>query len=149
MGQQIHIQVYRCTTSQQCTQMHAWVLAHTCLQNSEHAPVTGTNTHAQTHRQTHLHALIRASLATQMQCRRARFDPWVGNIPWRRARPPTIVFFPGEFHGQRSLVGYCRWNLKELDMTEWLIHFTFMAVPQNITNRTTIWSSNSTFGYLS
>ena len=29
-------------------------------------------------------------------------------IPWRRARQPTPVFLPGEFHGhgQRSLVGY-------------------------------------------
>ena len=27
---------------------------------------------------------------------------------------------PGEFHGQRSLVGYCPWGCKELDTTEWL-----------------------------
>ena len=27
---------------------------------------------------------------------------------------------PGEFHGQRSLVGYSPWGHKELDMTEWL-----------------------------
>ena len=33
-------------------------------------------------------------------------DPWVGKIPWRRERLPTPVFLPGEFHGQRSLVGY-------------------------------------------
>ena len=26
-------------------------------------------------------------------------DPWVGNIPWRRERLPTPVFWPGEFHG--------------------------------------------------
>ena len=26
--------------------------------------------------------------------------------PWRREWPPTPVFFPGEFHGQRSLEGY-------------------------------------------
>ena len=25
--------------------------------------------------------------------------------PWRRERQPTPVFFPGESHGQRSLVG--------------------------------------------
>ena len=25
--------------------------------------------------------------------------------PWRRAWQPTPVFLPGEFHGQRSLVG--------------------------------------------
>ena len=33
------------------------------------------------------------------QCRRCmwrRFDPWVGNIPWRRAWQPTPVFLPGE-----------------------------------------------------
>ena len=30
----------------------------------------------------------------------------VGKIPWRREWQPTPVFFPGEFHGQRGLVGY-------------------------------------------
>ena len=38
------------------------------------------------------------------------FDPWVGKIPWRRKRQPTSVFLPGEFHGQRSLVGYSPWG---------------------------------------
>ena len=28
-----------------------------------------------------------------MQCRRPRFDSWVGKIPWRRDRLPTPVFF--------------------------------------------------------
>ena len=28
------------------------------------------------------------------------------SIYWRRAWQPTPVFLPGEFHGQRSLVGY-------------------------------------------
>ena len=27
-------------------------------------------------------------------------DPWVGKIPWRRERLPTLVFWPREFHGQ-------------------------------------------------
>ena len=31
------------------------------------------------------------------------FNPWVWMIPWRRARQPTPVFLPGEFHGQRNL----------------------------------------------
>ena len=31
---------------------------------------------------------------------------------------PTPVFLPGEFHGQRSLVGYSPWGCKELDTTE-------------------------------
>ena len=34
-----------------------------------------------------------------LQCRRLRFNPWVGKIPWRREQPPTPVFWPGEFHG--------------------------------------------------
>ena len=35
-----------------------------------------------------------------------------------RANPP--VFFPGEFHGQRSLVGYNLWGCQELDTAEQL-----------------------------
>ena len=31
---------------------------------------------------------------------------------------PTPVFLPGEFHGQRSLVGYSPWCHKESDTTE-------------------------------
>ena len=46
------------------------------------------------------------------------FNPWVRNIPWRRAWQPTSEFFPGECHGQRSLVGYSPWGHKELDRTE-------------------------------
>ena len=49
---------------------------------------------------------------------RLGFDPWVGKIPWRRAQQPTPVFLPGEFHGQKSLVGYSPWGRKEWDMTE-------------------------------
>ena len=41
-------------------------------------------------------------------------------IPWRREWLPTPVFLPGEFHGQRSLVGYSPWDRKESDMTEGL-----------------------------
>ena len=44
-------------------------------------------------------------------------NPWVGKIPWREWLP-TPVFFPGEFHGQRSLGGYSRWGRKELDTAE-------------------------------
>ena len=34
---------------------------------------------------------------------------------WRRKWLPTLVFLPGKFHGQRSLVGYSPWGYKELD----------------------------------
>ena len=55
------------------------------------------------------------------QCRRLKrhkFDLWVGKIPWRRAWQPAPVFLPGEFHGQRSLVVYSPWGLKELGTIE-------------------------------
>ena len=48
---------------------------------------------------------------------RCEFDPWVKKIPWRRAWQPTPVFLPGEFHGQRSLLGYSPW-VAESDTTE-------------------------------
>ena len=47
-------------------------------------------------------------------------DPWVRKIPWSRKWHPTPVFLPGEFHGQRSLVGYSPWGHKESDATEQL-----------------------------
>ena len=43
------------------------------------------------------------------KCRRHKrcgFSPWVGKIPWRRARQPTPLFLLGETHRQRSLEGY-------------------------------------------
>ena len=55
-----------------------------------------------------------------LQCRKPRFSPWVGKIPWTRKWQPTPVFMPGEAHGQRSLVGCSPWGHKESDMTEWL-----------------------------
>ena len=43
-------------------------------------------------------------------------------IPWRRKWQPTPVSLPGEFHRQRSLVGYSLWGCKESDMTKRLTH---------------------------
>ncbi|KAB0377440.1 hypothetical protein FD755_011884 [Muntiacus reevesi] len=45
----------------------------------------------------------------------SRPEYWSG-----RGWQPTPVFLPGEFHGQRSLVGYSPWGCKELDMSEQL-----------------------------
>ena len=45
------------------------------------------------------------------------------NAYWRRRKwQPTPVFLPGEFHGQRSLVGYSPWGHRESDTTEQLTH---------------------------
>ena len=41
-----------------------------------------------------------------MQCPRPGLDLWAGKIRWRKEWLPTPVFLLGEFHGQRSLVGY-------------------------------------------
>ena len=46
--------------------------------------------------------------------------PGVGRSPWRRKWQPAPVFFPGEFPGQRSLVGYSPWCHKESDTTDQL-----------------------------
>ena len=39
---------------------------------------------------------------TYLQCGRPGFDPWVGKIPRRRERLPSLVFWPREFHGLYS-----------------------------------------------
>ena len=59
------------------------------------------------------------------RCKKCRFDPWAGKIPWRRARQPTPVFLPGEPQAPkenpglpRSLVGYHPWRHKESGLTE-------------------------------
>ena len=41
---------------------------------------------------------------------RPRFDPSVGEIPWRRERLLTPVLWPGEFRGL-----YSSWGLKGYD----------------------------------
>ena len=44
--------------------------------------------------------------------------PGSERFPWWRKWQPTLVFLPGESHGQRTLEGYRPWGHKELDMTE-------------------------------
>ena len=41
---------------------------------------------------------------------------------------PTLVFLPGEFHGQRSLAGYSPWGCKESDTTEQLTYTQRVAL---------------------
>ena len=57
-----------------------------------------------------------------LSSRRLGFNPWVGKIPWRRKWQSTLVFLPGEYHGQRSLVGYSPQGRKESDTTEATLH---------------------------
>ena len=39
------------------------------------------------------------------QCRRCRFHPWAGKVPWRRKWKPTPVFLPGESPWAEELDG--------------------------------------------
>ena len=53
-------------------------------------------------------------------CRKRGLDPWVGKNPWRKEWLPTLVFFPGRFHGPRCLADYSLWGHKESDMIKQL-----------------------------
>ena len=49
-------------------------------------------------------------------CKRYGFDPWVGNMPWRRAGETPPVFLPGESHAQRNIG--VTWGHNESETTE-------------------------------
>ena len=65
-------------------------------------------------------SVVKDSACEGRSCTRLSFDLWVRKIPWRRKWQPTPVLLPGEFHGQRSLVGYSPEGHKESDATEQL-----------------------------
>ena len=51
------------------------------------------------------------------------WETWIQSLGWedpleKEMATHSLVFLPGEFHGQRSLVGYSPWVCKELDMTD-------------------------------
>jgi len=74
-------------------------------------------------------ALVLKSLPASAGDRRDQALSLVGKMPWRREWLPTLVFLPGELHGQRSLAGYSPWGCKELGMTERLTLSYFMVLP--------------------
>ena len=55
-------------------------------------------------------------------------NPQVRKIPWRKEWQPTPVFLPGEFHGQRNLMGYSPWSRKESGTTDQLKISLFLNV---------------------
>ena len=57
------------------------------------------------------------------RCQKRRFSPWVGKIPWRRARQPMPVFLPGEFLRGKSRQAAVH-RVAALDTTEWFITHT-------------------------
>ena len=52
------------------------------------------------------------------RCKSCVFNPWVGEIPWRRKWQPAPVFSPGQLHGQRILVDYSPWDHKETRLSD-------------------------------
>ena len=52
------------------------------------------------------------------RCKSHRFNPGARKITWRRKWQLTLVFLPGKFYGQRSMLGYSPWGYKESDKTE-------------------------------
>ena len=80
----------------------------------------------------HLACFLDSSVGL-LQCRRPWFDSWVGKIPWIRDRLPTPIFWPGEFHGQRSLAGYNPWGCKESETTERIsLYFLLFSSVQSL-----------------
>ena len=87
------------------------------------------------------------------------FDPWVKKIPWRRKWQSTLVFLSRKTHGQRSLVGWRPWGLKELATTyrlhnskyrgvqfssvQALSHVWFFATPRTAAHQASLSITNS------
>ena len=56
--------------------------------------------------------LVAQTVKNRPAMQRPGLDSWIGKIPWGRTWQPIPAFLPGEFHGQRSLVGYNPWGQK-------------------------------------
>ena len=77
---------------------------HCCLVIHQKSPILQIMYH---HTAFKTYLMEWASLVTQLvENPPAMQEPWVGKIPWRREWLASPVFWPGEFHGQRSLTGY-------------------------------------------
>ena len=53
-------------------------------------------------------------------------ETWVEMIPWRREWIPTPVFWPREFHGQKSLAGYSPWGRKDRARLSMGTHYSLL-----------------------
>ena len=70
------------------------------------------------------------------RCQKQEFEPWVGKILWRSGLENTPVFLPGESYGHRSLKVYCPQDLRELNMTEVILHAScYMSINSDDVSR--------------
>ena len=56
----------------------------------------------------------------------------IGKNLWNRTWQSMSVFFPGKFHGQRSLVALSQWDCKESNMTELLRPQAWIKAKANV-----------------
>ena len=74
------------------------------------------------------------------------FDPWVGEIPWRRERLTTLVFWPGEVHRQVHGVAKSRTQLSNfhLHIVTWdLSYIAYFVILSKLNSWDNITSSHS------
>ena len=69
--------------------------------------------------------------------------------PWRREWQHTQVFWPGEFHGQRSQVGCGPQGRKESDTTEWLTLSHFQLLYNVVSISAVQWSESAIYMHIS
>ena len=74
------------------------------------------------------------------QCRRCRRHPWIRKI-LRSKWQLTPVFFPGKFHGQRSLPGYSPLGCKEWPSTSLVFYLRVELLDHMSTLCLTFWET--------
>ena len=57
-------------------------------------------------------------LRKRLEAQIEKIEKYLTRMEWQ----PIPIFLPGEFQGQRVLVGYSPWDHKELDTTEQVTH---------------------------
>ena len=87
-------------------------------------------------------SLVARLVKSPLHCRRARFHPWVGKVPWRRERLPTPVFlgFPGGSAGVDDVGGNPRIPLTTTGRARLL-----SLLPSAALLRVTHWDVGNTF----
>ena len=122
--EQEHFEFLEISLSQwTCVKTTIWLICMSCIQTG--SILIGCYYHLALLWLSITHIQWASPIAQLVKNLPAMRETWVWSlgweIPWRRERLPTPVFWPGESHGLCSLG-----SRKESDMTEWLsLHFIF------------------------
>ena len=101
--------------------------------------------------------LVVKNLLANAGCKRCKFCPWVGKIPWSRKWHHTSVVLPVKFYRQRRLAGYSPWmtqhtfsclqitfHLHPFNYSAQIFHVTFMTLfSLHITSLKKIWKAET------